>query len=121
MRGKTMAYAQKRISGYQPAPLLRCPPELGVNSEKDRTRCPHRAIPEYPKGFPGPAGIRRGWPVMDAQTIAMLIAGGSPEYPLELLEFDEIAALTRYADRKAREAISERITLLTSQGRALGS
>jgi len=57
---------------------------------------------------------------MDAQTIAMLIAGGSPEYPLELLEFDEIAALTRYTDRKAREAISERIALLTTQGRALG-
>jgi DNA segregation ATPase FtsK/SpoIIIE, S-DNA-T family len=41
--------------------------------------------------------------------------------PLELLEFDEIGALTRYVgDRKTREAISERIALLTTQGRALG-
>ncbi|HET9253921.1 MAG TPA: cell division protein FtsK, partial [Pseudonocardiaceae bacterium] len=44
----------------------------------------------------------------------------TPEHPLELLEFDEIAALTRYTDRKTREAISERIALLTTQGRALG-
>jgi DNA segregation ATPase FtsK/SpoIIIE, S-DNA-T family len=44
----------------------------------------------------------------------------SPEYPLELLEFDEIGALTKYTDRKTREAITERIALLTTQGRALG-
>jgi S-DNA-T family DNA segregation ATPase FtsK/SpoIIIE len=43
-----------------------------------------------------------------------------PEHPLELLEFDEIAALTRYTDRKTREAITERVALLTTQGRALG-
>jgi len=44
----------------------------------------------------------------------------SPEHPLELLEFDEIGALTRYTDRKTRDAITERIALLTTQGRALG-
>lgn len=44
----------------------------------------------------------------------------SPEHPLELLEFDETAALTKYTDRKIREAISERVALLTTQGRALG-
>src|SRR2546430_13920570 len=44
----------------------------------------------------------------------------SSEHPLELLEFDEIGALTRYTDRKTREAITERIALLTTQGRALG-
>jgi DNA segregation ATPase FtsK/SpoIIIE, S-DNA-T family len=44
----------------------------------------------------------------------------SPEHPLELLEFDESAALTKYTDRKTREAISERVALLTTQGRALG-
>jgi S-DNA-T family DNA segregation ATPase FtsK/SpoIIIE len=44
----------------------------------------------------------------------------SHERPLELLEFDEIGALTRYIDRKTREAITERIALLTTQGRALG-
>jgi S-DNA-T family DNA segregation ATPase FtsK/SpoIIIE len=42
------------------------------------------------------------------------------EHPLELLEFDEIGALTRYTDRKTREAITERVALLTTQGRALG-
>ncbi|MBN9101135.1 MAG: cell division protein FtsK [Pseudonocardia sp.] len=43
------------------------------------------------------------------------------EHPLELLEFDEIAALIRYVgDRKTREAITERVALLTTQGRALG-
>jgi S-DNA-T family DNA segregation ATPase FtsK/SpoIIIE len=43
------------------------------------------------------------------------------EHPLELLEFDEIGALTRYVgDRKTREAIVERVALLTTQGRALG-
>jgi DNA segregation ATPase FtsK/SpoIIIE, S-DNA-T family len=42
------------------------------------------------------------------------------EHPLELVEFDEIGALTRYTDRKTREAITERIALLTTQGRALG-
>ncbi|MGW4485421.1 FtsK/SpoIIIE domain-containing protein [Amycolatopsis sp. NPDC004368] len=44
----------------------------------------------------------------------------STEYPLELLEFDEIAALTKYTDRKTRDAIVERVALLTTQGRALG-
>ncbi|MDN5920756.1 MAG: cell division protein FtsK, partial [Pseudonocardia sp.] len=43
------------------------------------------------------------------------------EHPLELVEFDEIGALVRYVgDRKTREAITERIALLTTQGRALG-
>jgi len=42
------------------------------------------------------------------------------QYPLELLEFDEIGALTKYIDRKTRDAITERIALLTTQGRALG-
>jgi S-DNA-T family DNA segregation ATPase FtsK/SpoIIIE len=37
-----------------------------------------------------------------------------------LLEFDEIGALTKYTDRKTREAITERVALLTTQGRALG-
>jgi S-DNA-T family DNA segregation ATPase FtsK/SpoIIIE len=44
----------------------------------------------------------------------------SVEHPLELLEFDEIGALTKYTDRKTREAITERVALLTTQGRALG-
>ncbi|MGH3864554.1 MAG: FtsK/SpoIIIE domain-containing protein [Pseudonocardiaceae bacterium] len=44
----------------------------------------------------------------------------STEHPLELLEFDEIGALTRYTDRKTREAITERVALVTTQGRALG-
>ncbi len=44
----------------------------------------------------------------------------SPTHPVELLEFDEIGALTRYTDRKTREAITERVALLTTQGRALG-
>ncbi|HEX2291130.1 MAG TPA: FtsK/SpoIIIE domain-containing protein, partial [Pseudonocardiaceae bacterium] len=44
----------------------------------------------------------------------------SPEHPLELLEFDEIGALTKYTDRKTRDAITERVALLTTQGRALG-
>ena len=44
----------------------------------------------------------------------------SREYPLELLEFDEIGALTKYTDRKTRDAITERVALLTTQGRALG-
>jgi S-DNA-T family DNA segregation ATPase FtsK/SpoIIIE len=44
----------------------------------------------------------------------------STEQPLEILEFDEIGALTKYTDRKTREAISERVALLTTQGRALG-
>jgi S-DNA-T family DNA segregation ATPase FtsK/SpoIIIE len=43
------------------------------------------------------------------------------ENPLELVEFDEIGALTKYVgDRKTREAITERVALLTTQGRALG-
>jgi S-DNA-T family DNA segregation ATPase FtsK/SpoIIIE len=37
-----------------------------------------------------------------------------------MLEFDEIGALTKYTDRKTREAITERVALLTTQGRALG-
>jgi S-DNA-T family DNA segregation ATPase FtsK/SpoIIIE len=44
----------------------------------------------------------------------------STEYPLELLEFDEIGALTRYTDRATRTAIVEKVALLTTQGRALG-
>jgi DNA segregation ATPase FtsK/SpoIIIE, S-DNA-T family len=45
----------------------------------------------------------------------------SREHPLEIVEFDEIGALIRYiGDRKLREAITERIALLTTQGRALG-
>ena len=44
----------------------------------------------------------------------------SAEDPLELLEFDEIGALTKYIDRKTRDAITERVALLTTQGRALG-
>jgi S-DNA-T family DNA segregation ATPase FtsK/SpoIIIE len=44
----------------------------------------------------------------------------SREHPLELLEFDEIGALTKYTDRKTREAITERVAVLTTQGRALG-
>jgi S-DNA-T family DNA segregation ATPase FtsK/SpoIIIE len=44
----------------------------------------------------------------------------STEHPLEVLEFDEIGALTKYTDRKTREAITERVALLTTQGRALG-
>jgi S-DNA-T family DNA segregation ATPase FtsK/SpoIIIE len=42
------------------------------------------------------------------------------EHPLELLEFDELSALTKYTDRKTREAITEKVALLTTQGRALG-
>jgi len=45
----------------------------------------------------------------------------SREFPMELVEFDEIGALVRYVgDRKTREAIVERVALLTTQGRALG-
>lgn len=44
----------------------------------------------------------------------------STEYPLEVLEFDELGALTKYTDRKTRELITERVALLTTQGRALG-
>ena len=44
----------------------------------------------------------------------------SRDHPLELLEFDEIGALTKYTDRKTRELITERVALLTTQGRALG-
>jgi S-DNA-T family DNA segregation ATPase FtsK/SpoIIIE len=44
----------------------------------------------------------------------------SAEHPLELLEFDEIGALTKYTDRKIREQIVEKVALLTTQGRALG-
>jgi DNA segregation ATPase FtsK/SpoIIIE, S-DNA-T family len=44
----------------------------------------------------------------------------SRENPLEILEFDEIGALIRYiGDRKLRDAITERVALLTTQGRAL--
>lgn len=45
----------------------------------------------------------------------------SRECPLELVEFDEIGALVRYiGDRKTREAIIDRVAVLTTQGRALG-
>jgi S-DNA-T family DNA segregation ATPase FtsK/SpoIIIE len=44
----------------------------------------------------------------------------TPEHPLELLEFDEIGALTKYTDRKTRDSITEKVALLTTQGRALG-
>ena len=45
----------------------------------------------------------------------------SREHPLEIVEFDEIGALIRYiGDRKLREQITERVALLTTQGRALG-
>ena len=44
----------------------------------------------------------------------------SRENPLELLEFDEIGALTRYTDRQTREKITERVAVLNTQGRALG-
>jgi S-DNA-T family DNA segregation ATPase FtsK/SpoIIIE len=44
----------------------------------------------------------------------------STDHPLEILEFDEIGALTKYTDRKTRESITERVALLTTQGRALG-
>ncbi len=43
------------------------------------------------------------------------------ENPLELLEFDEIGALLRYiGDRKTRDALTDRVSILTTQGRALG-
>ncbi len=43
------------------------------------------------------------------------------ENPLEIVEFDEIGALIRYiGGRKLREQITERVALLTTQGRALG-
>jgi S-DNA-T family DNA segregation ATPase FtsK/SpoIIIE len=42
------------------------------------------------------------------------------EHPLELVEFDELGALTKYTDRRTRDAITERLALLTTQGRALG-
>lgn len=44
----------------------------------------------------------------------------SRDDPVELLEFDEIGALTKYTDRKTREQITERVALLNTQGRALG-
>jgi S-DNA-T family DNA segregation ATPase FtsK/SpoIIIE len=44
----------------------------------------------------------------------------STDYPLEIVEFDEIGALTKYTDRKIRDAITEKVALLTTQGRALG-
>lgn len=45
----------------------------------------------------------------------------SRDNPLEIVEFDEIGALIRYiGDRKLRDAITERVALLTTQGRALG-
>jgi S-DNA-T family DNA segregation ATPase FtsK/SpoIIIE len=40
---------------------------------------------------------------------------------LELVEFDEIGALTRYiSDRKVRDQINDRLSVLTTQGRTLG-
>jgi S-DNA-T family DNA segregation ATPase FtsK/SpoIIIE len=45
----------------------------------------------------------------------------SREFPLEVLEFDEIGALMRYiGDRKTREAMIDRVAVLNTQGRALG-
>ncbi|MFE0022351.1 FtsK/SpoIIIE domain-containing protein [Amycolatopsis sp. NPDC059021] len=44
----------------------------------------------------------------------------SREWPLELLEFDEIGALTRYTTRQVREQIVEKVAILNTQGRALG-
>jgi S-DNA-T family DNA segregation ATPase FtsK/SpoIIIE len=45
----------------------------------------------------------------------------SRECPLELVEFDEIGALTKYVgDRKTRDEIIQRVALLNTQGRALG-
>ncbi|MGC7103150.1 FtsK/SpoIIIE domain-containing protein, partial [Amycolatopsis lurida] len=44
----------------------------------------------------------------------------SIEHPLEVLDIDEIGALTRYVDRKTRESIVEKVAIITTQGRALG-
>jgi DNA segregation ATPase FtsK/SpoIIIE, S-DNA-T family len=45
----------------------------------------------------------------------------STDTPLEVIEFDEIGALTKYiGDRKTREQIIDRVALITTQGRALG-
>src|SRR5918998_805199 len=44
----------------------------------------------------------------------------STDYPLEIVEFDEVGALTKYTDRKTRDTITEKVALLTTQGRALG-
>lgn len=45
----------------------------------------------------------------------------TPDCPLELLEFDEIGALTKYiGDRKTREQIQEKLGVINTQGRALG-
>jgi DNA segregation ATPase FtsK/SpoIIIE, S-DNA-T family len=44
----------------------------------------------------------------------------STEHPLEIVEFDEIGALTKYTDRKTRDSTTEKVALLTTQGRALG-
>jgi hypothetical protein len=43
-----------------------------------------------------------------------------PRTPLKATGFNEIGALTKYTDRKTREAITERIALLTTQGQPLG-
>ncbi|WP_370948177.1 FtsK/SpoIIIE domain-containing protein [Amycolatopsis sp. cg5] len=43
----------------------------------------------------------------------------STEFPVELLEFDEIGALTKYTDRKTRDSIVEKVAILATQGRAL--
>jgi DNA segregation ATPase FtsK/SpoIIIE, S-DNA-T family len=42
------------------------------------------------------------------------------EHPLELVEFDELRALTKYTDRWTREAITERLALLTHPGPGAG-
>jgi hypothetical protein len=42
----------------------------------------------------------------------------APDHPLELLEFDEIGALTEYTDRKTRDAITEKVALLNSRRKA---
>ena len=43
------------------------------------------------------------------------------EYPLELLEFDEIGALTKYIDRKTRDAITEKLLCSPHRGGRWGS
>src|SRR5947209_9708607 len=53
---------RSEILGYQPFPLLRGSPESGVNSSEDTHTKPQR--PEV-------------WSLMDAQMIAILIAGGT--------------------------------------------
>ncbi len=65
---------------------------------------------------------RRAWrPARSIFAGRVRIVPVTREHPVELLEFDEIGALVRYVgDRKTREAIVDRVALLTTQGRALG-